>query len=110
MKKLKYLALAGIAAICFTVAAPKIEAQISVNIGVAPECPYGYYDASPYGRSVRLLRSGVVHWLCVSLVRARWHGATASGARWIDSYRPRPRLSRRSAQRGEKAEPSEHGL
>jgi hypothetical protein len=25
------------------------EAQISVNIGVAPDCPYGYYDLAPYG-------------------------------------------------------------
>jgi hypothetical protein len=24
------------------------EAQVSVNIGVAPECPYGYYDVAPY--------------------------------------------------------------
>jgi hypothetical protein len=24
-------------------------AQVTVNIGVAPECPYGYYDAAPYG-------------------------------------------------------------
>ncbi len=23
-------------------------AQISVNIGVAPECPYGYFDYAPY--------------------------------------------------------------
>jgi hypothetical protein len=22
---------------------------VSVNIGVAPECPYGYYDVAPYG-------------------------------------------------------------
>jgi hypothetical protein len=24
------------------------QAQVSVNIGVAPECPYGYYDVAPY--------------------------------------------------------------
>ena len=24
------------------------EAQVSVNIGVAPDCPYGYYDVAPY--------------------------------------------------------------
>jgi hypothetical protein len=29
-------------------ATPKTEAQVSVNIGVAPECPYGYYDVAPY--------------------------------------------------------------
>ena len=31
--------------------APNMEAQVSVgvNIGVAPDCPYGYYDTPPYG-------------------------------------------------------------
>src|SRR6202451_4619636 len=48
MDGLKILALAAIAAICFAVTIPKTEAQVSVNIGVAPECPYGYYDAPPY--------------------------------------------------------------
>jgi hypothetical protein len=48
MNGLKFLVLAAVAAICFTVTAPKTEAQVSVSIGVAPECPYGYYDAAPY--------------------------------------------------------------
>jgi hypothetical protein len=25
------------------------QAQVSVSIGVAPPCPYGYYDVAPYG-------------------------------------------------------------
>ena len=29
-------------------AAPASRAQISVNIGPEPACPYGYYDYSPY--------------------------------------------------------------
>jgi hypothetical protein len=40
-----FLALSGIG---FTVMAPKAKAQVSVNIGVAPDCPYGYYDVPPY--------------------------------------------------------------
>ena len=50
MNNFKYLALATVAGICFTVTAPKAEAQISVGveIGSAPACPYGYYDAAPY--------------------------------------------------------------
>jgi hypothetical protein len=24
------------------------DAAVSINIGLAPECPYGYYDAAPY--------------------------------------------------------------
>lgn len=48
MKTLKYFALAGFAAICLTVTAPKMQAQVTVNIGPAPDCPYGYYDYAPY--------------------------------------------------------------
>jgi hypothetical protein len=28
--------------------APKANAQVAVNIGPAPDCPYGYYDVAPY--------------------------------------------------------------
>src|ERR1035437_5462408 len=49
MIRFKYLVLATFVGACFTVAAPKIQAQVSVNIGVAPDCPYGYYDTAPYG-------------------------------------------------------------
>jgi hypothetical protein len=51
MNGFKYLVLAAVAGICLTVAAPKMQAQVSVavNVGAAPDCPYGYYDAAPYG-------------------------------------------------------------
>lgn len=50
MNGLKYFALTAIAGICFTVSAPRTQAQVSVgvDIGVAPDCPYGYYDYAPY--------------------------------------------------------------
>jgi hypothetical protein len=48
MKGFKCLALAAVAAICLTVAAPKAQAGVEINIGVAPVCPYGYYDVPPY--------------------------------------------------------------
>jgi len=48
MNSFKYLALAAVAAICLLAAAPKVPAQVSINIGAAPECPYGYYDYAPY--------------------------------------------------------------
>jgi hypothetical protein len=46
----KSLALTA-AAGCFLIATSSkpAEAQVSVNIGVAPSCPYGYYDIAPYG-------------------------------------------------------------
>jgi len=48
MNRFKILAVAALAGACFTMAAPKAQAQVSINIGVAPECPYGYYDYAPY--------------------------------------------------------------
>jgi hypothetical protein len=48
MNRLKILAVAALAGACFTMGAPKAQAQVSINIGVAPECPYGYYDYAPY--------------------------------------------------------------
>ncbi len=48
MIRFRYLALAVVVAMCFTMADPKAQAQVSVEIGAAPECPYGYYDVAPY--------------------------------------------------------------
>ena len=42
------LLLAAIAGIGLMATAPKAQAQVSVDIGVAPDCPYGYYDVAPY--------------------------------------------------------------
>lgn len=39
----------AVAGLFIAVTTPKTQAQISVNIGVAPNCPYGYYEAAPYG-------------------------------------------------------------
>jgi hypothetical protein len=48
MHGLKLFAATAAAALCVAVTAPKAQAQISVNIGPAPVCPYGYYDVAPY--------------------------------------------------------------
>jgi len=48
MRKFNFLAMAAVTAICLNFGLPKAEAQVSINIGVAPECPYGYYDVAPY--------------------------------------------------------------
>jgi hypothetical protein len=51
MNRVKYLAFAAVAGLFLTVTAPKAQAQVSVgvNVGPAPDCPYGYYDTAPYG-------------------------------------------------------------
>ncbi|MGA3127500.1 MAG: hypothetical protein ABSD13_12355 [Candidatus Korobacteraceae bacterium] len=48
MRIFKFLALLALAAGMIFAASPKAAAQVSINIGVAPECPYGYYDVAPY--------------------------------------------------------------
>ncbi len=48
MNKLTLLALTFVAAVPLSAAAAKPAAQVSVDIGVAPDCPYGYYDYAPY--------------------------------------------------------------
>jgi hypothetical protein len=48
MNTLRYLALTAFAAISLTASAARPATQVSVDIGVAPECPYGYYDYAPY--------------------------------------------------------------
>ena len=48
MNTFKSLSLAAaLATIGFAVAAPA-QAQIGVTLGAAPDCPYGYYEYSPY--------------------------------------------------------------
>jgi hypothetical protein len=49
-KSISFAAIAGIfmAGALLTVGAPKADAQVSVSIGPAPVCPYGYYDYAPY--------------------------------------------------------------
>jgi len=48
MNRFRIVALAAVAGICFAAATPSTQAQVGVEIGVAPVCPYGYYDVAPY--------------------------------------------------------------
>jgi hypothetical protein len=49
-KSLAFTAVAAFAVVALS-GATVASAQISVGIGVAPECPYGYYDYAPYNCS-----------------------------------------------------------
>ena len=44
----KYFALALFATACLAGATAPAQAQLSINIGPAPVCPYGYYAYAPY--------------------------------------------------------------
>src|SRR5579871_5397482 len=48
IRTLKYLALSSAAAVLLFVSGSKSQAQISVQIGAPPACPYGYYEVPPY--------------------------------------------------------------
>ena len=48
MNKFNCALAAAVAAVCFMAAAPKVEAQINIDVGAEPGCPYGYYDFAPY--------------------------------------------------------------
>jgi hypothetical protein len=43
----RILALAAIA-VGTAATAAKAKADVSIDIGAAPDCPYGYYDTAPY--------------------------------------------------------------
>lgn len=48
MQRFRYLPLAAVTAFCLLAASPRSHAQVSINIGPAPVCPYGYYAVAPY--------------------------------------------------------------
>ena len=60
MRYWKFIALATLVLVLLSIPRPA-HAQVSVNIGAAPDCPYGYYDVAPYNCApIRVLRDRVV--------------------------------------------------
>src|ERR1700684_1357368 len=53
MRTILSFALAAVAGVAMVATVPVAQAQISVSIGSAPACPYGYYDYAPYRCSPR---------------------------------------------------------
>jgi hypothetical protein len=50
VRKLTLLLGAAVVGIGLTATVPAAKAaDVGINIGVAPACPYGYYDTAPYG-------------------------------------------------------------
>ncbi|MGD0346402.1 MAG: hypothetical protein ABSA85_06575 [Terracidiphilus sp.] len=48
MSRIRLLAFAAMAAFAITTGASRAAAQVNFYIGVAPVCPYGYYDYAPH--------------------------------------------------------------
>lgn len=49
MRGFKFLMVTAVAGGTLAAGISTAEAQVSLSVGVAPECPYGYYDEAPYG-------------------------------------------------------------
>lgn len=106
MRVLTFVVLTAVAGIGFTVTAPRAEAQVSVQIGVAPECPYGYYDVAPYNCAPTGYYGpewfngdgfiGVGPW---------FHGAAEFHGNVNNRLHPEHGYKGPAPQRGEKAEP-----
>ncbi len=107
MRGLAFVALAAVAGAYALTGASKAEAQVSINIGVAPECPYGYYDAAPY----RCAPYGYYgpEWFngAVFIGAGPWfHGARDFRGHVNESYRPERGYKGHMPKRGERADPS----
>jgi len=107
MRVFKFSVLAAVAGSCFTAAVPQAEAQVSVNIGLAPECPYGYYDVAPYSCAP----SGYYgpEWFSkdVFIGAGPWfHGAGDFRGNVNNAFHPEHGYKGAMPDRGEKAEPA----
>jgi len=107
MRGFRFLMLGAVAATCFAATAPRAEAQLSINIGVPPQCPYGYYDAAPYSCAP----SGYYgpEWFSgdVFIGAGPWfHGPGEFRGHVNNAYHPEHGYKGALPDRGEKAEPA----
>ena len=107
MHKLTSLALAAVTGTCLMAAIPATQAQVSVSIGVAPACPYGYYDAAPYSCAPAGYYGP--EWFNgeVFIGAGPWfHGAKDFRGNVNNTFHPEHGFKGPMPGRGEKAEPS----
>jgi len=84
-----------------------MAAQVSVEVGVAPECPYGYYDTSPYGCAPYGYYGSEWFTGGVFIGAGPWfHGSDNFHGQVNNRYHPEHGYKGPAPQRGEKAEPS----
>jgi hypothetical protein len=82
------------------------EAQVSVNIGVAPDCPYGYYDVAPYSCAPAGYYGPEWFTGGVFIGAGPWFHGPANFRGNVDNrFHPEHGYSGRLPNRGERAEP-----
>jgi len=87
--------------------APKAVAQIAVEVGVAPECPYGYYDSAPYGCAPYGYYGSEWFNGGVFIGAGPWfHGSDNFRGHVNNRFHPEHGYAGPTPQRGERAEPS----
>jgi hypothetical protein len=107
MRGFTFLALAAVAAIGLTATAPKAQAQVTVEVGVAPDCPYGYYDAAPYGCAPTGYYGPEWFNDGVFIGAGPWfHGASGFQGNVNNRLHPEHGYNGPTPKRGEKAEPA----
>jgi hypothetical protein len=107
MNGFKYLAIAAVAGLCFTATPSKTQAQVSIDIGVAPECPYGYYDYTPYNCAPYGYYGSEWFSSGVFIGAGPWfHGQSGFNGHVNNRFDPQHGYKGAMPNRGEKAEPS----
>ena len=101
------LVLAGVIGVGLTMTAPTAKAQVNVDIGVAPECPYGYYDVAPYTCAPPGYYGPEWFNAGVFIGAGPWFHGPAEFKGHVDNrFHPDHGYKGAMPQRGEKAEPS----
>jgi hypothetical protein len=107
MRGLRLLVTTAFTAGCLIALLPVADAQVAISIGVAPECPYGYYDEAPYGCAP----SGYYgpEWFSggIFVGAGPWfHGSNGFRGHVNNSFHPQHGYKGALPNRGERAEPS----
>jgi hypothetical protein len=107
MHKLAFIAVAALAGLGFTATLPRAQAQVAVDIGAAPECPYGYYDVAPYNCAPAGYYGPEWFNGGIFIGAGPWfHGPTEFRGNVDNHFHPDHGYKGAFPQRGEKAEPA----
>jgi hypothetical protein len=107
MRGFAFLVVAAVAGIGLVTTAPKAQAQVGVEIGVAPECPYGYYDVAPYSCAPTGYYGPEWFSAGVFVGAGPWfHGSVGFQGNVNNRLHPDHGYKGPTPQRGEKAEPA----
>jgi hypothetical protein len=110
MRGITFLVLTAAAGIGLTASTARAEApQVGVEVGVAPDCPYGYYDVAPYNCAPYGYYGPEWFTGGVFIGVGPWfHGASDFRGHVNNRYHPEHGYKGPMPARGEKADPARH--